>query len=71
VLPSITTGATDLRSFRQLGITAYGFSPILLSREEHLSMHSVNERISVEAFTEGMEATCDVVRELAKQSTKE
>ena len=71
VLPFITTGATDLRYFRQLGITAYGFSPIALSREEHLSMHSVNERISVEAFTEGMEATCDIVRELATQSTNE
>ena len=51
VLPFITTGATDLRYFRGIGITAYGFSPITLSRAELLSMHSINERISVEGFT--------------------
>ena len=69
VLPFITTGATDLRYFRGMGITAYGFSPIILSREEHLTMHSVDERISVEGFTEGLDATYAIVKELATYST--
>jgi acetylornithine deacetylase/succinyl-diaminopimelate desuccinylase-like protein len=68
-LPFITTGATDLRYFRGIGITAYGFSPITLSREELLSMHSINERISVEGFTEGLDATYAIVRELATRGT--
>ncbi|HVN23770.1 MAG TPA: M20/M25/M40 family metallo-hydrolase [Syntrophorhabdales bacterium] len=71
VLPSLTTGATDLRYFRQMGITAYGFSPLQLSREELMSMHSVNERISVEAFAAGVEATCALVKELATLTAKE
>jgi acetylornithine deacetylase/succinyl-diaminopimelate desuccinylase-like protein len=69
VLPFITTGATDLRYFRGIGITAYGFSPITLSRAELLSMHSINERISVEGFTEGLGATYDLLRYLATEST--
>lgn len=69
VLPSITTGATDLRYFRGIGITAYGFSPIALSRAELLSMHSVDERISVESFAEGLDATYAIVKELAAYST--
>lgn len=68
VLPFITTGATDLRYFRGLGITAYGFSPMTLSREELLSMHSVNERISLASFEEGIEATREIVQYLATYS---
>jgi len=69
VLPFITTGATDLRYFRQIGITAYGFSPIALSHAEMLSMHSIDERISLEGFAEGLDATCDLVKDLAALST--
>ena len=68
VLPFLTTGATDLRYFRGLGITAYGFSPMTLSREELLSMHAINERISQRSFEEGLEATNDIVAYLATYS---
>ena len=71
VLPFLTTGATDLRHFRSLGITAYGFSPMLFSREELLSMHSVDERISLEHFYEGVDATWDIVKYLATYSPTE
>ncbi|MGD0233337.1 MAG: M20/M25/M40 family metallo-hydrolase [Syntrophorhabdales bacterium] len=69
VLPFITTGATDLRYFRQIGITAYGFSPMALSRAEFMSMHSIDERISVESFAEGLDATYDIVKDLATRSS--
>jgi acetylornithine deacetylase/succinyl-diaminopimelate desuccinylase-like protein len=65
VLPFLTTGATDLRHFRALGIPAYGFFPMRLPEEEHLRMHSVNERLSVESLEEGLGATKDIVRFLA------
>jgi len=71
VLPFITTGATDLRYFRRIGVTAYGFSPIALSRAELMSMHSIDERISVEGFVEGLDVTCDIVKSLATQGTTE
>ena len=71
VLPFLTTGATDLRHFRSLGITAYGFAPILFSREELLSMHSVDERISLEHFSEGVDATREIVNYLATYTPTE
>ena len=62
VLPYITTGATDLRYFRDLGITAYGFFPIILSNDEFLKMHGKNERISVENIHKGLEGTYRILQ---------
>jgi acetylornithine deacetylase/succinyl-diaminopimelate desuccinylase-like protein len=62
VLPYITTGATDLRYFRDLGITAYGFFPITLSSNEILKMHGKNERISVENIQKGLDGTYQIVQ---------
>ncbi len=55
VLPFITTGATDMRYFRDLGIPSYGFFPVTLTKEEHMRMHSKNERISLANIKEGLE----------------
>ncbi len=66
VLPFVTTGATDLRYFRRLGIHAYGFFPMTLSKEELFRMHGVNERISVENMREALQGTVEIVRALAE-----
>jgi len=68
VLPDLTTGATDLRHFRARGVTAYGFFPIRLPAEEHMRMHSVNERLSVRSLEEGQECMDEIVRFLATYS---
>jgi acetylornithine deacetylase/succinyl-diaminopimelate desuccinylase-like protein len=68
VLPYITTGATDLRYFRDLGITAYGFFPIVLSSDEILRMHGKNERISVENIHKGLEGTYQIVQFLGSHN---
>jgi acetylornithine deacetylase/succinyl-diaminopimelate desuccinylase-like protein len=65
VLPYLTTGATDLRHFRSLGIPAYGFFPVVLSKEEELRMHSLNERLSIANLEEGLRGTEEIVRALA------
>ncbi len=65
-LPFITTGATDLRYFRDLGIPAYGFCPITLTADEHLRMHGKNERISVDNINEGIRGTYEIVKFLTK-----
>jgi acetylornithine deacetylase/succinyl-diaminopimelate desuccinylase-like protein len=62
VLPYITTGATDLRYFRDLGVTAYGFFPVVLSSDEILRMHGRNERISIENIHKGLEGTYQIVQ---------
>jgi acetylornithine deacetylase/succinyl-diaminopimelate desuccinylase-like protein len=68
VLPFITTGATDLRYFRQSGVVSYGFFPARLSTEDLFRMHGANERISVSSFNEGLEGTKEIVHFLATSS---
>lgn len=70
VLPFVTTGATDLRYFRRLGIPAYGFFPMTLSKEELFRMHGVNERISVDNMAEALEGTIGIVRALASHKPR-
>jgi acetylornithine deacetylase/succinyl-diaminopimelate desuccinylase-like protein len=65
VLPFITTGATDLRYFREFGAMAYGFFPVALPREELLRMHGVNERISIAGLKEGLKGMKAIAEELA------
>ncbi len=62
VLPYMTTGATDLRHFRSLGIPAYGLFPVVLPEEENMRMHGVNERLSVVRLGEALKATGEIVR---------
>ena len=68
VLPYITTGATDLRYFRDHGILAYGFFPITLSSDEILKMHGKNERISVENIYKGLEGTYQIIKFLGSHN---
>ncbi len=65
VLPFVMTGATDLRYFRNLGIVSYGFFPATITKEEYLSMHGKNERISVDALKEGLEGVYEILKFLA------
>jgi len=64
VLPYMTTGATDLRYFRSLGIPAYGFFPIVLTKDEIMRMHGVNERISIENIKRGYEGMKNILKAL-------
>ena len=64
VLPSVSAGFTDSRVFRQHGITAYGFIPILLEQEEAMTVHGHNERISVENLRLGTQILFETVRRL-------
>lgn len=65
VLPFVTTGATDLRYFRNLGIPAYGFFPVILSNQELFRMHGLNERISLENLKTGLAGTYEILKALA------
>ncbi|MDD3846336.1 MAG: M20/M25/M40 family metallo-hydrolase [Syntrophorhabdaceae bacterium] len=67
VLPFVTTGATDLRYFRDLGVPSYGFFPITLTKEEHMRMHGKDERISLKNIEEGLEGCRRIVDFLASE----
>ncbi|MEJ2132648.1 MAG: M20/M25/M40 family metallo-hydrolase, partial [Gammaproteobacteria bacterium] len=56
VLPSMSVGFTDSHFFRDLGITAYGFVPMLRDPREMKpgeGAHGNNERVSVENVKRG------------------
>jgi len=64
VVPSVSTGFTDLRVFRRRGIPAYGFVPLLLEPEDASRIHGHDERVSVEALRLAIQVLFSTVREV-------
>jgi acetylornithine deacetylase/succinyl-diaminopimelate desuccinylase-like protein len=52
VLPYLSTGFTDSRFFRSIGVDTYGLMPVLLPREEFGRIHGVDERIPLAGIDE-------------------
>ncbi|MBI5418503.1 MAG: M20/M25/M40 family metallo-hydrolase [Deltaproteobacteria bacterium] len=52
VLPYMSTGFTDSRFFRSVGVETYGLMPLLLAREDMGRIHGVDEKIPVAGVTE-------------------
>jgi len=52
VLPYLSTGFTDSRFFRSIGVDTYGLMPVLLPREEFGRIHGVDERIPLAGIAE-------------------
>jgi len=52
VVPYLSTGFTDSRFYRSIGIPTYGLMPVLLPRSEHGKIHGVDERIPVAGVEE-------------------
>jgi acetylornithine deacetylase/succinyl-diaminopimelate desuccinylase-like protein len=61
LLPRVTAGFTDSRTFRRRGVPAYGFVPMLLAQDEQSGMHGNNERISLANLRLGVEVLYRVV----------
>ncbi|MEO9237574.1 MAG: M20/M25/M40 family metallo-hydrolase, partial [Jatrophihabitantaceae bacterium] len=55
-LPYLMSGGTDAKSFSQLGIRNFGFSPLLLPPDLDFSalFHGIDERVPVEALQFGV-----------------
>jgi acetylornithine deacetylase/succinyl-diaminopimelate desuccinylase-like protein len=54
VAPSVSTGFTDSRFTRGLGIASYGFNPLIATGDEYSSIHGNNERINEKAFKQSV-----------------
>jgi len=52
VLPYMSTGFTDSRFFRAVGVETYGLMPLLTAREDMGRIHGVDEKIPVEGIAE-------------------
>ena len=65
VVPAVQTGFTDSHFLRDLGITAYGYAPIVVPIEDAAGLHGNNERISAENVRRGVTMMLDIVRRLS------
>ena len=54
VLPYMSTGFTDSRFFRSIGVETYGLMPLLMAREDMGRIHGVDEKIPVGGVAEMM-----------------
>ena len=65
VVPSVLGGFTDSHFLRDLGITAYGFTPVVIPFEDEGTIHGNNERISVENVRRGAAMMLEIARRVA------
>ena len=65
VVPSVTTGFTDSHFFRDLGITAYGYTPFVVPVADRGGIHGNNERISVDNVRRGVVVMLDILQRWA------
>ena len=64
VMPSVSTGFTDSHFTRDQGIVSYGFDPIITIEGEATGVHGNDERISVDAFRQGIRDMQAIVRDV-------
>ena len=64
VVPSMSTGATDSRFLRNVGIPCYGISGLFTDPADNRS-HGLNERMPVKSLYDGQEFLYRLVREMA------
>ena len=62
VVPAVLGGFTDSHFLRDLGITAYGFVPVVIPFEDEGGLHGNNERISVENMRRGATMMLEIAR---------
>lgn len=65
ITTKMLSGYTESQLYRQLGITAYGWTPIYTTVEENEGVHGNNERITVKNVREGTREFYEVVREIS------
>ena len=61
VAQSAETGFTDSHFFRERGIVSYGFAPFAISETDTARVHGNDERIPVNAYTDGVRLLWEVV----------
>jgi acetylornithine deacetylase/succinyl-diaminopimelate desuccinylase-like protein len=64
IVPTMSTGATDSRFLRALGMAAYGVNPVAVSEEDKRRAHGIDEKIPASSLSSGYEFFNLLVREL-------
>jgi acetylornithine deacetylase/succinyl-diaminopimelate desuccinylase-like protein len=65
IIPVMSTGATDSRFFRVLGVPAYGVSGLFSDPSVDDRAHGRDERMSVRSYYEGQEFLYRLMKALA------
>jgi acetylornithine deacetylase/succinyl-diaminopimelate desuccinylase-like protein len=65
VMPMISPGYTDSRIYREYGVPAIGYTPVLLTTEEVGGVHGHDERISTANLQLGTRLLMDTIRRAA------
>ncbi|HEX4934793.1 MAG TPA: M20/M25/M40 family metallo-hydrolase [Gemmatimonadaceae bacterium] len=68
IIPTMSTGATDSRFFRALGIPAYGVSGLFSDPTVDARAHGRDERMGVKSYFEGQEFLYRLTKALASVS---
>jgi acetylornithine deacetylase/succinyl-diaminopimelate desuccinylase-like protein len=63
-VPSVTIGFSDAHYFRDVGVTAYGFVPRAMRREDYSGVHGHNERADVGSLANAVTALLEILEEL-------
>ena len=66
VAPFLMLGATDSRSFQSISPNIYRFSPMKINSDDLLRIHGINERISVETYSQGIGFYYNLVKNSAQ-----
>ena len=64
ITPRMAAGFTDSHFFREKGIPAYGFIPIILNAEQASGIHGDNEKVSLENLRFGSEFMQNLVEKI-------
>ena len=65
VVPAVSSGFTDSHFLRDLGIAAYGYTPLLVPVQDQAGVHGNNERVSIENVRRGTEIMRQVLERVA------
>lgn len=65
VMPMMSPGFTDCRIYREHGVPAVGYTPVLLTTEQVGGVHGHDERISTQNLRLGTQLLLDTVRRAA------
>jgi acetylornithine deacetylase/succinyl-diaminopimelate desuccinylase-like protein len=68
IIPTMSTGATDSRFFRALGVPAYGVSGLFSDPTVDARAHGRDERMAVKRFFEGQEFLYRLTKALASST---
>ena len=63
IAPEVFPAATDSRYLREVGIPAFGFSPM---PNTPILLHDHNEFLNEDVFLKGIDIFCDIISEIAQ-----